>query len=109
MKLKLLLIGLSLFSALGLFFFSEQESATAEVQCKYRDTQARVQNNINTPWSTNITVGCERSFNVGSFHDGTGQFANDTVLHLTGPGMNQFYSNGNTISVLNNGTYTLEV
>lgn len=110
MKLKLLLIALALFGAFGLFFFSEPENTVAENQCRYRDTQARVQNNINVPWQQHITVGCEATFNVGSFHDGTGQFANDTSLEVVGPyPFRAFFQNGQRVQVPYSGRYTLHV
>lgn len=77
--------------------------------CTYNSTQARVQKDITDPWKQHIAVGCGRSFNVGSFHDDTGQFAGDTRLRVTGPGHDTFYRNGDTVRVTNNGRYTLSV
>lgn len=78
--------------------------------CTYGSTQARVQNSITVPWAQTITVGCEKTFNVGSFHNATGQFADDTALQMTGPGnFNTYFRNGDTVRVHEPGTYTLRV
>lgn len=95
-----------LFVLLFLFFpFSFVHAA----QCSYGSTQARVQNNINIPWQSSIQVGCEKSFRVGGFHNHTGQFANDVSLHVTGPGFNRYFFNGDTVTVNQTGNYTLTV
>jgi len=82
------------------------------VQCAYGSTQARVQNNGQTPWAPSTAIGCERVFNVGSFHNGTGQFAPDTYLYVSGPGIGSYYTNGQQVRIpdaIQNGTYTLSV
>jgi hypothetical protein len=111
MKLKLLLIGLSLFGALGFFFLSDQEPAVAQMQCTYKSTEVQVQKDINSPWTNHIDVGCNQGFRIGAFRNGTGQLASDsdTVLRVTGPGMDQYEKNGTFVFVKNNGTYTLNV
>jgi len=84
----------------------------APSSCTYTSTQARVQNNINTPWASHISVGCERVFTVGSFQNHTGQFANDTVLHVSGPGIHGHYHNGQEVKIphaVGHGTYLLHV
>ncbi len=81
-------------------------------QCAYGSTQARVQNNLQSPWAPNIAVGCERIFNVGSFHNGTGQFSNDTTLYVSGPGIGGYYANGQTVQIpsyVTQGNYSLNV
>lgn len=85
-------------------------SAPAAASCAYANTQARVQNNITVPWQQSIQVGCEKSFNVGSFHNGTGQFAGDTSLYVRGPNnFGAYFRNGDTVRVPDQGTYTLTV
>lgn len=91
------------------FLILSTTSASAQ-SCNYSSTQARVQNNISTPWSQNIQVGCDKSFNVGSFHNGTGQFASDTQINIVGPNgqngnINLPVSNGQRVSVPSIGTY----
>ncbi len=91
-------------------FFPNFKAAKAQQACVYRDTQARVQANIQDPWKPSVSIGCDRSFNVGSFHNGTGQFSDDTTLRVTGPnGYNQTFRNGDTVRVSDSGTYTLSV
>lgn len=95
-------------SILSFLLFAPQAQAIS--YCSYDSTQARVQNNIRTPWSTSIQVGCERSFNVGSFHNGIDRFAEDTVLQVVGPqDFIAFYNNGDTVRVPRDGHYTLYV
>lgn len=87
-------------------------SPPSSSQCTNGSTQARVQNNVSVPWTQHTAVGCERVFNVGSFHNGTGQFAPDTYLYVSGPGIGQFYGNGQQVHIPNsvqNGTYSLSV
>lgn len=98
----------ALVTASFLFVFFAQ--TTFAQSCNYGSTQARVQNNINTPWSQTIQVGCDRGFNVGSFHNGTGQFANDTKINIVGPNgaggdINTQVSNGQRVFVPSTGTY----
>jgi hypothetical protein len=51
--------------------------------CSYSSTQARVHRDVSQPWEQAITLTCGQSFETGSFHDGTGQFAGDTTLVVT--------------------------
>lgn len=106
LRMKRVLLGLSL---IALIAFSSGE-VKAQNSCTHESTQARVQNNISTPWSSEINVGCDRKFNVGSFHNNSGQFANDTWLYVYGPGnFGAYFKNGQTVEVSQNGTYYLNV
>lgn len=78
-------------------------------QCSYGSTQARLQRDSSDPWVQNKTINLGESANVGSFHDATGQFANDTTLTVTGPGMNQTLGNGQSFTPSQAGTYQLRV
>lgn len=77
--------------------------------CSWTSTQARVQR-PDRPWRQSLNLTCGESFNVGSFHNDTGEFANDTRLRITGPGgLNVNRSNGQSITTSQPGTYTLLV
>ncbi len=80
-----------------------------EPSCSYSSTQARVQRDITDPWKPSLTICLGESFRVGSFHNATGQFANDTKLKVQGPSFSNSYSNGWTIRPPRIGTYTLYV
>ncbi len=95
--LGLLLAGLSVGSEVG------------AVGCNYSSTQARVQQSISQPWQREIRIRQGESFRVGSFHDGTGQFANDTRIIVLGPGVHDFSSNEATIRADRPGTYRIWV
>jgi hypothetical protein len=89
-------------------FFNHKIPAYA--WCDYRDTQARVQKNTQDPWKTDLNISVGEMFNVGSFHDGTGQFAQDTRLIVIDPyGWKCAYSNGQSIFASTPGTYWLRV
>ncbi|MBN2015915.1 hypothetical protein JW766_03705, partial [Candidatus Dojkabacteria bacterium] len=84
--------------------------------CPYTNTQARVQEDMYHHWMPEITINVGESFRVGSFHNGTGQFASDTRLEVAGPNGFSFSCdarnsgcNGQTIFNVTNGTYTLTV
>ncbi len=78
--------------------------------CGYSSTQARVQRDVSQPWSEAISVGQGESFRVGSFHDGSGQFAGDTRLKIYEPNGNQrYYGNAGTVQASQPGTYWLLV
>ncbi len=95
---------------LTIFAMLTHPHSVQAASCSYGNTQARVQNSITVPWAPSITVGCEKTFNVGSFHNGTGQFAGDTSLLVTGPGnFTGYFRNGDTVRVQHPGTYTLNV
>lgn len=88
--------------------------ANAMENCKYSSTQARIQQSIHHDWTQSLQLGCQQSFRIGSFHDHTGKFANDTTLTVTQPsGAMEKYvwwkGNGRTIPATQNGTYTLKV
>ncbi len=91
------------------FFFSPLPASAQVINCQYGSTQARVQKDVRDPWKPEITIQQGETFNIGSFHDGTGQFANDTVLQVVGPGHIEFHQNGQAISVPQTGQYTLYV
>lgn len=73
--------------------------------CSYNNTQARVQLNSSDPWKESMTVNSDQQFNVGGFHNGTGQFADDVTISLVGPGINRTVRNGETISNLQPGFF----
>lgn len=86
----------------------------ASTSCPYGSTQARVQQSITHDWTQQLTLQCQDSFRVGSFHDHTGAFANDTTLKVTHPNgvvdkLVWWKGNGETISADQNGIYTLQV
>lgn len=86
-------------------------SAPASTSCSHQNTQARVQKDESQPWTQNLKINCFESFRVGSFHNGTGQFATDTIVKIQGQGINgnwQF-KNGDTIHVPFRGRYTVQV
>jgi hypothetical protein len=96
---------------LGLVFFSfKPVRVWGSEMCQYGSTQARVQKNINDPWVQEKTINLGEGFNVGSFHDHTGQFANDTVLRVDGPdGFFSNYHNGDMVRPTRSGSYELSV
>jgi uncharacterized repeat protein (TIGR01451 family) len=57
-----------------------------EDKCPYTSTQARVQASVNSSWVKNLEVDCGSNFIVGSFHNATGAFANDTQIRIFNPG-----------------------
>lgn len=79
--------------------------------CQYGSTQARVQRNIYDPWKQYMEISLGESFRTGSFHDGTGQFAGDTYMFVTGPGFGYPPTVGNETVVRPTveGTYVLNV
>ncbi len=96
---------------LGVMAFSRPLYTTAQsATCKNGSTQSRVQTNSSSPWSPSLNLKPGESFNVGSFHNGTGQFATDTTLLVTGPGGYQVLAtNGQTIKSEQEGYYVLRV
>lgn len=80
-----------------------------EPKCAYKSTQARVQRDINDPWKENMTIDCGEEFRVGSFHDNTGKFANDTFMQVVGPNLNKVVANETIVETFYPGTYTLNV
>lgn len=85
-------------------------NVTAQTTCQYGSTQARVQKDFSDPWKEVITIRRGETFNVGSFHDTTGQFASDTTLKVTNPQQNvRTYRNGSVVRALQVGLYTLNV
>ncbi|MGI5841173.1 MAG: hypothetical protein ACOX6N_03090 [Patescibacteria group bacterium] len=85
-------------------------SVQAGDRCIYRDTQARVQKNISDPWKKEMSLNRGEYFNVGSFHNGTGQFANDTWIKVSDPGGRIFWaSNGESLQTTIPGIYKVEV
>lgn len=98
-----------IFLSIGVMVYRKATTTSAAVECRYGSTQARVQRDLQDPWKPEITITHGESFNVGSFHDGTGQFAQDTLLQVQGPGMLQNFQNGNTVKPPHTGTYILYV
>ena len=78
--------------------------------CVYNSTQARVQEDVSHAWNQTITISQGSWFNVGGFHNGTGQFSSDTAINVHGPNgyVGTFY-NGNRINAESAGTYTVTV
>lgn len=82
----------------------------AQDTCPYSSTQARVQKDVYHNWKPSLTLRAGQSFNVGSFHDQTGQFAADTSLKITGPnGFSMNAWNAATINNVTQGVYVLSV
>lgn len=77
--------------------------------CAYGSTQARVQRDSSLAWSQSLTVWEGESFNVGSFHNHTGQFAHDTLLRVDGPNFFSNYHNGDKVWPNKPGKYVLSV
>ncbi|KXK27314.1 MAG: hypothetical protein TR69_WS6001000189 [candidate division WS6 bacterium OLB20] len=85
-------------------------SVTPTPVCQYFSTQARVQKDSADPWKQNTLIQCGQTFNVGSFHNGTDQFAADTILTVSDPsGALKLYSNGDSVPTQLEGRYTLRV
>lgn len=55
--------------------------------CSYSSTQVRVQPNSSVGWSQSLTINPGDHFNIGGFHNGTGQFSSDVSFAITGDGM----------------------
>ncbi len=94
---------------IGLLFLASRHYVLADY-CTYNSTQSRVQADVSQPWSSAITIGLNGYFNVGGFHDGTGQFSDDTMLIVTGP--NSYWGlfhNGDRVYARDPGVYTLTV
>lgn len=105
---KLASFFVSVFVITALFSITPPEAQA--VQCQYSSTQARVHKDITDPWKQHMTIGCDKTFEVASFHDNTGVYATDTTLRLTGPNnYNKLVFNGQRITVPDHGTYTLHV
>ncbi len=101
------------------------DTATVTVQssgpaaCPYENTQARVQKDATVAWTNSITINEGGTFRIGSFHDGTGQFADDTRLRVNAPDgtkivdcegtSNDGACNGKTVTADQAGTYTIRV
>lgn len=97
-------------TALLVMIFSFGSQVHASETCEYSSTQARVQPTTADPWQSHYTLMCNQKFNVGSFHDNTGQFATDTKIKVTAPnGASKIFSNGGTVTPVQNGTYTISV
>ncbi len=104
---KRLLLSLLILPLLSGFFVAPA-SVSADY-CAYKSTQARVQKDIKDPWKSEVSITKGQSFNVGGFHDGTGQFGNDVVIQVAGPNLINFYSNGQAVYPPSAGEYTVYV
>lgn len=105
-KLASIFVSVFVFTAL----FSINSPKVQASQCQYSSTQARVHKDISDPWKQHMTIGCDKTFEVASFHNETGVYATDTTLRLTGPnGYNKLVFNGQRLTVPDHGTYTLHV
>lgn len=88
------------------------DTATVTVKdpsCPYGSIQARVHRNVNYPWAQSITILLGQGFDVGSFHDGTGQLTTCcTSIRVTGPnGYLAFPANLGRIIPPARGVYTV--
>ncbi len=78
--------------------------------CPYSSTQVRVHQTSTDPWMEDLNLICGQQFIVGSFHDNTGQFANDTDIQVVGPNINITGApNGAIFQTQAQGTYTIYV
>jgi hypothetical protein len=83
---------------------------TTNTECRYGSTEARVQRNIHQPWGQTVFTTVSEGFNVGSFHNQTGQFAGDTEIRIFGNGFNGTPSvNGARVMVPSTGWYRVHV
>ncbi|MBL8971182.1 MAG: M23 family metallopeptidase, partial [Myxococcales bacterium] len=67
---------------------SETATVTVKAQttCPYNSVQARVHRDASQPWVQQMPLRLGRSFEVGAFHDGSGQLADTaTKIRVTGP------------------------
>lgn len=107
MRLGFLILLLTLFS---IFVLAPRTSASNVRACQYQSTQARVRHDLTDSWEKTITVNCKDSFTVGSFHNNSTRFADDTLLYLTGPSnFAKYYRNGDSIKLRTEGEYYLNV
>ncbi len=104
---------MGIFLLIGVIYFASGRKVAAWWDggyCKYTDTQARVQRDIHDPWKKEIEIREGESFNVGSFHDGTGVFASDTEIKIVDSyGWVSFANNGQSIFASKSGTYFVKV
>lgn len=78
--------------------------------CAFNSTQARVQEDVNHAWNNSVNINQGGWFNVGSFHNGTGQFTNNSMMTVYGPtGYMGTFNNGERIWAKDPGTYTVYV
>lgn len=90
----------------GLFFTSTASAAS----CSHGSTQSRIQPNDKIPWTQTLTVGCDRSFRIGGFHDGTGLLSPNVNVQVVGPNtFGAYFPNGDNIKVPYDGTYSVIV
>jgi hypothetical protein len=52
--------------------------------CSYGSLQARVQPNLQTAWTNNLTINLGQNVHLGAMYNGTGQFASGVAMRLTG-------------------------
>lgn len=93
----------------GFFVFTGDPVKAAVIGCQYGSTQARVQRDITDPWKSDLTITRGQSFNVGGFHNHTGQFGHDVVIQVVGPNWANFYGNGQNVWPPFSGQYTVYV
>lgn len=58
---------------------------TLDNTCRYSSTQSRVKRLGFQPWEQQLSLRCGEAFEVGGFHDHTGNYASDTKIRITGP------------------------
>jgi len=100
-------LGYCFFTLLALHFPSLAHAQSST--CPYGSTQARIQRDSTTPWTQQLTITQGESFRAGSFHDNSGQFATDTSLRVSGPGISRSLRNESTLTPRQPGTHTLLV
>lgn len=93
-------------------FLTQANSSSSQrpQTCAYSSTQARVKRIGHHPWEQHLNLSCGESFEVGGFHDQTGQYANDVTIQVTGPDFNQSnYRNGDKFTFHVPGQYQVIV
>jgi hypothetical protein len=89
-----------------------QDTAIIHVlECPYSSVQARVQPNVQTPWTQELTINKGDQVRVGGFKNGSGELADCCVsLQVTGPnGYVSNPANGSYITLQSSGDYSLKV
>lgn len=77
--------------------------------CPFQSIQARIQPNIQTPWTQTLSVVLGQSVRMAGFYNGSGLIdtSGNTTLQLTGPSTNRSLGNDTTLALTTAGTYTL--
>lgn len=106
-----ILCSLALVFSLQMLVGISPQAVMGATQCQHSSTQARVKLQGMSPWVKTLTVDPNTLWEVGSFHNQTGQYATDTEIKV--------YQSGNLIASVGNGhqfvfntpgkTYTVQV